>query len=149
MGKLKAAGWLADQEQRYRTVLYVADSPVNSPWTQTCIRQVSPSGFLLGFPKCFYYVGGLYNGRWYGRRPVYRRVRAVIAFNENDRSQGARSFASRSICHAGIYEGVAEGIFNPRSNRICLLTAEKPESTVGSSAYTCGASGTQSHMKES
>ncbi|KAI6048040.1 hypothetical protein EDC04DRAFT_2864170 [Pisolithus marmoratus] len=39
MGKLKAAAWLADLEQRYRTVLYVADSPVNSPWTQTCIRQ--------------------------------------------------------------------------------------------------------------
>ena len=39
MGKLKAAGWLADQEQRYRTVLYVADSPVSSSWTQTCIRQ--------------------------------------------------------------------------------------------------------------
>ncbi|KAG1836575.1 hypothetical protein DFJ58DRAFT_170235 [Suillus subalutaceus] len=39
MGTLKAAAWLADQEQRYRTVLYVADSPVNSPWTQTCIRQ--------------------------------------------------------------------------------------------------------------
>ncbi len=41
MGKLKAAGWLADLEQRYRTVLYVADSPVSSSWTQTCIRQVS------------------------------------------------------------------------------------------------------------
>ena len=41
MGKLKVAGWLADQEQRYRTVLYVVDSPVNSTWTQTCIRQVS------------------------------------------------------------------------------------------------------------
>ncbi|EEB99272.1 hypothetical protein MPER_01079, partial [Moniliophthora perniciosa FA553] len=39
MGKLKAAGWLADQEQRYRTVLYVVDSAVNSSWTQTCIRQ--------------------------------------------------------------------------------------------------------------
>ncbi|KAF8899205.1 hypothetical protein BD779DRAFT_1607721 [Infundibulicybe gibba] len=39
MGKLKSAGWLADQEQRFRTVLYVADSPVNSSWTQTCIRQ--------------------------------------------------------------------------------------------------------------
>ncbi|KAG5652577.1 hypothetical protein H0H81_004537 [Sphagnurus paluster] len=39
MGKLKSAGWLADQEQKYRTVLYVADSPVNSSWTQTCIRQ--------------------------------------------------------------------------------------------------------------
>jgi lysophospholipid hydrolase len=41
MGKLKVAGWLADLEQRYRIVLYVADSPVSSPWTQTCIRQVS------------------------------------------------------------------------------------------------------------
>ncbi len=41
MGKLKVAGWLADQEQRYHTVLYVADSPVNSSWTQTCIRQVT------------------------------------------------------------------------------------------------------------
>ena len=36
----QSAGWLADQEQKYRTVLYVADSPVNSSWTQTCIRQV-------------------------------------------------------------------------------------------------------------
>ena len=39
MGKLKAAGWLADQEQRYHTVLYVADASPNSSWTQTCIRQ--------------------------------------------------------------------------------------------------------------
>ncbi|KAF8683173.1 Lysophospholipase NTE1 [Rhizoctonia solani] len=39
LGKLKAAGWLAEQEQRYRIVLYVADTPVGSPWTQTCIRQ--------------------------------------------------------------------------------------------------------------
>ena len=41
MGKLKAAGWLAEQEQKFRIVLYVADSAVNSSWTQTCIRQVS------------------------------------------------------------------------------------------------------------
>lgn len=51
MGKLKVAGWLADLEQRYRIVLYVADSPVNSPWTQTCIRQVChcllPSDYLV------------------------------------------------------------------------------------------------------
>lgn len=40
MGKLKLAGWLAETEQRYRIVLYVADTPVSSPWTQTCIRQV-------------------------------------------------------------------------------------------------------------
>lgn len=40
MGKLKAAGWLTEQEQKYRLILYVADSAVSSSWTQTCIRQV-------------------------------------------------------------------------------------------------------------
>ena len=39
IGKLKVAGWLADQEQRHTTVLYVADTPVSSPWTLTCVRQ--------------------------------------------------------------------------------------------------------------
>ncbi|KZT38510.1 patatin-domain-containing protein [Sistotremastrum suecicum HHB10207 ss-3] len=39
MGQLKVAGWLADQEQRYRIVLYVVDSPVGSQWAQTSIRQ--------------------------------------------------------------------------------------------------------------
>ncbi|KZT08570.1 patatin-domain-containing protein [Laetiporus sulphureus 93-53] len=39
MGKLKAAGWLTEQEQKYRLILYVADSAVSSSWTQTCIRQ--------------------------------------------------------------------------------------------------------------
>ena len=34
------AGWLVELEQRYRIVLYVADSPVNSLWTPTCMRQV-------------------------------------------------------------------------------------------------------------
>ncbi|KII93959.1 hypothetical protein PLICRDRAFT_36181 [Plicaturopsis crispa FD-325 SS-3] len=54
MGKLKAAGWLADQEQRYRTVLYVADSPVSNSWTQTCIRQadyVMVVGIAQGDPN--------------------------------------------------------------------------------------------------
>ncbi|RSH91000.1 phosphatidylcholine and lysophosphatidylcholine phospholipase [Saitozyma podzolica] len=39
IGKLKVAGWLADQEQHYRTVLYVADTPPSSQWTLTCIKQ--------------------------------------------------------------------------------------------------------------
>ncbi|CAG7848003.1 Lysophospholipase NTE1; AltName: Full=Intracellular phospholipase B; AltName: Full=Neuropathy target esterase homolog [Serendipita indica DSM 11827] len=48
IGKLKVAGWLADLEQRYRIVLYVANSPVGSPWTQTCIRQAD-SIMVVGF----------------------------------------------------------------------------------------------------
>jgi lysophospholipid hydrolase len=41
LGKLKLMHWLAEQEENYRIVLYVADSGVTSPWTQRCIRQVS------------------------------------------------------------------------------------------------------------
>lgn len=50
MGKLKTAAWLADQEQRYDMVIYVADSVVSNSWTQTCIRQVGLS-FLLSLSR--------------------------------------------------------------------------------------------------
>ncbi|KAG9233672.1 hypothetical protein BJ875DRAFT_463466 [Amylocarpus encephaloides] len=39
MGKLKLSQYLADLEEKYGLVLYVADTNVNSPWTQTCISQ--------------------------------------------------------------------------------------------------------------
>ncbi|KAL9934700.1 hypothetical protein V8E36_006475 [Tilletia maclaganii] len=47
-GKLKLAGWLAEQEQRYRLVLYVVDSGVSSAWAQTSIRQADCI-LLVGF----------------------------------------------------------------------------------------------------
>jgi lysophospholipid hydrolase len=39
MGKLKLSQYLADLEEKYEMVLYVADTSVNAPWTQTCISQ--------------------------------------------------------------------------------------------------------------
>ena len=39
MGKLKLSQYLTDLEEKYGMVLYVADTYVNSPWTQTCIKQ--------------------------------------------------------------------------------------------------------------
>jgi lysophospholipid hydrolase len=39
MGKLKLSQYLADLEEKYGIVLYVADTNVQSPWTQTCITQ--------------------------------------------------------------------------------------------------------------
>ena len=39
MGKLKLSQHLADLEEKYGLVLYVADTNVNSPWTQTCVSQ--------------------------------------------------------------------------------------------------------------
>lgn len=67
IGKLKVAGWLADLEQRYRIVLYVADSPVGSPWTKTCIRQVCIP-VLFSEPLYSPPIGRLYNGCWIRRR---------------------------------------------------------------------------------
>jgi len=39
MGNLKLAGWLADQEQHHRLVLYMVDTPASSPWASMCVRQ--------------------------------------------------------------------------------------------------------------
>ena len=39
MGKLKLSQYLADLEERYGMLLYVADTPVSAPWTRTCITQ--------------------------------------------------------------------------------------------------------------
>ncbi|KAK6543405.1 phosphatidylcholine and lysophosphatidylcholine phospholipase [Orbilia ellipsospora] len=39
IGRLKLSQFLADQEEKYGMVLYVADTSVNARWTQTCITQ--------------------------------------------------------------------------------------------------------------
>lgn len=39
MGRLKLSQYLADLEERYGMLLYVADTNVTSPWTKTCINQ--------------------------------------------------------------------------------------------------------------
>lgn len=39
IGSLKLTGYLADLEEKYQTVVYIADSNVNSLWTETCIAQ--------------------------------------------------------------------------------------------------------------
>ena len=39
MGRLKLSQYLADLEEKYGMVLYIADTNVNAPWTQSCISQ--------------------------------------------------------------------------------------------------------------
>ena len=39
MGRLKLSQYLADLEEKYGMVLYIADTNVSAPWTQTCITQ--------------------------------------------------------------------------------------------------------------
>lgn len=47
MGKLKLSQYLADLEERYGIVLYIADTSVQSPWTTTCVAQ-SDSILIVG-----------------------------------------------------------------------------------------------------
>lgn len=39
MGRLKLSQYLTDLEEKYGMLLYIADTNVNAPWTQTCIAQ--------------------------------------------------------------------------------------------------------------
>lgn len=39
LAKLKKSGYFAELEEMYDTVVYIADTPVNSSWTKTCIAQ--------------------------------------------------------------------------------------------------------------
>ncbi|KAK4204197.1 hypothetical protein QBC40DRAFT_312410 [Triangularia verruculosa] len=39
IGKLKLSQYLADLEEKYGLVIYLADTNPNTPWTQTCISQ--------------------------------------------------------------------------------------------------------------
>ncbi|OQO10692.1 Lysophospholipase NTE1 [Cryoendolithus antarcticus] len=50
MGKLKLSQYLADLEEKYGLVLYIADTSVTSPWTQTCISQADCI-FLVGLAE--------------------------------------------------------------------------------------------------
>lgn len=50
MGKLKLSQYLADLEEKYGLVVYVADTSVKSPWTETCISQADCI-FLVGLAE--------------------------------------------------------------------------------------------------
>ncbi|SCU98638.1 LADA_0H14422g1_1 [Lachancea dasiensis] len=39
LSKLKQSGYFAELEELYDTVVYIADTPLNSSWTATCINQ--------------------------------------------------------------------------------------------------------------
>ncbi|KAJ3489507.1 hypothetical protein NLG97_g5982 [Lecanicillium saksenae] len=54
IGKLRLSQYLADLEEKYGLVVYVADTSVNSLWTQTCIAQADSIllvGLAVGSPE--------------------------------------------------------------------------------------------------
>ena len=92
MGKLKTAAWLADQEQRYKIVLYVVDSSVGSSWTQTCIRQAD---YVL--------VVGLGDDPSIGE---YERL--LLSMKTTQHARKARAFAPEPNRASRVNEGMVE-----------------------------------------
>ncbi|KAI0177777.1 lysophospholipase NTE1 [Pestalotiopsis sp. NC0098] len=76
MGKLKLSQYLADLEEKYGLVIYVADTNVNSPWTQTCITQadcILLVGLAEGSPDI-----GEYERFMLGQKSTARKILVLL-----------------------------------------------------------------------
>lgn len=76
MGKLKLSQYLADLEEKYSLVVYVADTNVNSPWTQTCITQAD-SILLVGLAESSPEIGE-YERFMLGMKSTARKVLVLL-----------------------------------------------------------------------
>lgn len=76
MGKLKLSQYLADLEEKYGLVIYIADTNVNSPWTQTCITQadcILLVGLAEGSPEI-----GEYERFMLGQKSTARKILVLL-----------------------------------------------------------------------
>ncbi|KAK4231348.1 lysophospholipase NTE1 [Podospora fimiseda] len=76
MGKLKLSQYLADLEEKYGLVIYVGDTNVNAPWTQTCISQadcVLLVGLADGSPEI-----GEYERFMLGMKSTARKILVLL-----------------------------------------------------------------------
>ncbi|KAL2015922.1 hypothetical protein VTK56DRAFT_4536 [Thermocarpiscus australiensis] len=76
MGKLKLSHYLADLEEKYGLVIYVVDTNVNAPWTQTCIAQadcVLLVGLADGSPEV-----GEYERFMLGMKSTARKILVLL-----------------------------------------------------------------------
>ncbi|KAH6660734.1 lysophospholipase NTE1 [Truncatella angustata] len=76
MGKLKLSQYLADLEEKYGLVVYVADTNVNSPWTQTCITQADCI-LLVGLAEASPEIGE-YERFMLGQKSTARKILVLV-----------------------------------------------------------------------
>ncbi|KAH8889824.1 patatin-domain-containing protein [Thozetella sp. PMI_491] len=95
IGKLKLSQYLADLEEKYGLVVYVADTNVNSAWTQTCITQadcVLLVGLADGSPEI-----GEYERFMLGMKSTARKVLVLIHQERYSRSGLTRRWLSNRM----------------------------------------------------
>ncbi|ODA76719.1 hypothetical protein RJ55_07990 [Drechmeria coniospora] len=90
MGKLRLSQYLADLEEKYGLVVYVADTSVNSPWTQTCITQAD-SILLVGLAEGSPAIGE-YERFMLGMKSTARKMLVLLHAERFSRPGLARSW---------------------------------------------------------
>ncbi|KAK0388598.1 hypothetical protein NLU13_4841 [Sarocladium strictum] len=95
MGKLRLSQYLADLEEKYGLVVYIADTNVNSPWTQTCITQAD-SILLVGVAEGSPAVGE-YERFMLGMKSTARKILVLLHTERFSRSGLTRSWLQNRV----------------------------------------------------
>ncbi|KAL2761215.1 hypothetical protein ACRALDRAFT_1059143 [Sodiomyces alcalophilus JCM 7366] len=124
MGKLKLSQYLADLEEKYGLVVYVADTSVNSPWTQTCISQadcILLVGLAEGSPEI-----GEYERFMLGMKSTARKILVLLHAERYSTPGLARSWLrNRMWINGGHYHVQMEF----RANIVPVHSASKRSNT--------------------
>ncbi|QPH12201.1 phosphatidylcholine and lysophosphatidylcholine phospholipase [Epichloe festucae Fl1] len=130
MGKLRLTQYLADLEEKYGLVVYVADTHVNSPWTQTCITQADSIllvGLADGSPAT-----GEYERFMLGMKSTARKMLVLLHNERFSRSGLTRSWLRNRMWINGGHFHIqmpfstnAMPVHNPRSKRLGQALKER------------------------
>ncbi|KAG6007630.1 phosphatidylcholine and lysophosphatidylcholine phospholipase [Claviceps maximensis] len=130
MGKLRLTQYLADLEEKYSLVVYVADTNVNSPWTQTCITQADSIlivGLADGSPAT-----GEYERFMLGMKSTARKMLVLLHNERFSRSGLTRSWLRNRMWINGGHFHIqmpcstnAMPVHNPRSKRLGQALKER------------------------
>ncbi|KAG6317189.1 phosphatidylcholine and lysophosphatidylcholine phospholipase [Claviceps purpurea] len=130
MGKLRLSQYLADLEEKYGLVVYIADTNVNSPWTQTCITQADSIllvGLADGSPAM-----GEYERFMLGMKSTARKMLVLLHNERFSRSGLTRSWLRNRMWINGGHFHIqmpcstnAMPVHNPRSKRLGQALKER------------------------
>ncbi|KAI1425421.1 patatin-like phospholipase [Xylaria sp. FL1777] len=95
MGKLKLSQYLADLEEKYGLVLYVADTSVAAPWTQTCITQADCI-LLLGLAESSPEIGE-YERFMLGTKSTARKTLVLLHADRDSKPGLTRSWLKNRV----------------------------------------------------
>ncbi|KAI1182400.1 patatin-like phospholipase [Nemania serpens] len=95
MGKLKLSQYLADLEEKYGLVVYVADTNVAAPWTQTCITQADCI-LLLGLAESSPEIGE-YERFMLGTKSTARKTLVLLHADRDSKPGLTRSWLKNRV----------------------------------------------------